>query len=78
MKQVNGWWRVTAIILMVVLILGTVFVGWIYAIGVDAISKDAECSINICADYESYNYDMYGEVCYCYIDSEIEHQAYMG
>ena len=81
MKQVNGWWRVTTIILMVLLILGTIFVGWLYSIGTDSINKEMECSFNICGDdnkYDSYNYDMYGEVCYCYIDNEIEYQEYMG
>jgi len=74
--MVNGW-KVTAIIFIVLFILESLLIGWAYNYGTESIENETECSYNICDGYDSYYFDDYENVCYCYIDGEIEHQEYI-
>jgi len=75
--KINGW-KVAAIILGVIVILQTsLFIG-LMKIGSDVIDKENECMYNICTEADTYYYDAYEGICYCYIDNELVHQKYIG
>jgi len=76
-NKVSKGWRTTAIVFMVLFLLETLFVGWIFSVGTESIEKENECSINVCEPYEAYYYDDYSEVCYCYEDNEIVYQKFI-
>ncbi|MCR4284512.1 MAG: hypothetical protein NUV97_00525 [archaeon] len=64
-------WKTVAIIFIVLFVLETIVVLWLFSIGTNAIDNETECSVNICGGVEgvvSYYYDDYEQVCYC-IDS---------
>ena len=73
----NGW-KIAFWILFVVIILETVSFGYVFYLGNEIINDEYECQINICADYDSYYYDLYDGVCYCYEDNEIVVQKFLG
>ena len=75
--MVNGW-KVTAIIFIILFIFETLLFVWLMSLGLGIIAKESECQINVCDDYDSYYYDDYDEICYCYTDGEIEHQKFLG
>ena len=79
MKERKGY-KTSTIILSIIVILETLFIIWIFNIGNEMIEQENECAINICNDeiYESYFYDDYEEVCYCYGDNELVYQEYIG
>jgi hypothetical protein len=73
--MVNGW-KVTAIIFIILFILETLaFVG-LLKIGYDEITNENKCSMNVCADYDSYQYNT--GICYCFDNGEIALQEYLG
>ncbi len=70
-------WKITAIIFICLFVLGIiVFIGLLSA-GLGSIADENECSINICDGYDSYYFDEYDSICYCYTDHEITHQEYI-
>ncbi len=75
--MVNGW-NVIAIIFIILFILESLFLFWAFNLGTQFIENENECSINVCADYETYYYDEWDNICYCFNDGEIEHQEYLG
>lgn len=75
-KEKNGW-KTLAIILLIICILLVLFVLSIIALGNELIEKEDECAINICRDYESYNFDYYEDVCYCFLDGEAVYSEYV-
>ena len=76
--MVNGW-KVTAIIFILLFILQTALVVFFINLGMTMVENESECSVNICGDdkYDSYFYDDYEKICYCYTDGEITHQEFM-
>jgi len=70
-------WKALAIVLLILLILETGFVIWAYNLGTEAINNEAECSINICYEYDAYHYDDIEKVCYCYEGDEIAYQEFI-
>ena len=73
-------WKVTALIFMVLFVLLLIFVIFLFNIGSDALNKEAECSANICEKdkYDSYYYDDYEKICYCFRDREAVYHKYIG
>ena len=71
-------WKITAIVSISLFLLETLLFVWLVNMGTADIEKDNECSINVCADYETYYYDTYNGICYCYTNHEVEYQEYMG
>jgi hypothetical protein len=74
--MVNGW-KVTAIILLILVALETSLIVWAYNAGTDAINKEYECSNDVCfnQDSSSYTYDDSTKTCYCYDDlGEVSYQ----
>lgn len=61
----NGW-KVTAIILMIVLALVLAFFYWSYTIAVDEEEKTMNCYYDICSEYPEAFYDVTDKVCSCY------------
>jgi len=73
----TNWWKIATIILAVIFIIETCFIGWIIKAGTDVINNENECSINICEPYDTYYFDPYDNICYCYRDHEIVYQEYI-
>ena len=65
--MVNGW-KVFAIILLIVVIAQSAFLGYSYYLGSEWLHNEEICSTNICSDtkYDSYLYDPELRKCYCY------------
>jgi len=82
-EGVSIGWMIVAIILMVVVVLETLFIIWIFSAGSKMIEKDNICAYNICnlgetdSQYEAYLYDDVENICYCYTDGEVVHQEVM-
>jgi hypothetical protein len=72
----NGW-KVTAIIFITLFIIETMFFFYLLKVGTDVISEEEECRINICEGTDSFYYDMYDRMCYCYEDDEIVREEYI-
>lgn len=66
-------WKILAIIFIVLFILETLLVIWLFNLGAESLEKEKDCAQIVCQDYDSYYYDDYGEVCYCYSGDEIKH-----
>ena len=71
-------WKVIAIVFIVLFTLETGLIIWAFNVGTEMIDNEIECAYNICEDYQSYNYDDYESMCYCFEDNEIVSQEYMG
>lgn len=70
--MVNGW-KTTAIIFIFLFILETVCFGYLFYVGLEVIKKEAECSNVVCLDYDSFGFDIYTGMCYCYTNGEVAH-----
>ncbi len=77
MKKTNKW-KNFAIGLLVLLVLETIFIINLFVLGNEYENKETECSYNVCENAETYYYDPYEDVCYCFIDEEIVTQRYLG
>lgn len=66
-------WKALAIIFILLFILETLLVIWLFNLGTEALEKEKDCVQIVCQDYDSYYYDDYEEVCYCYSGDEIKH-----
>ena len=66
------WKRIAtiSIIINIIVILGFL---WLWGIGIDVVESENICGLNICKDYESFYYDVYENICYCYIAGEVAH-----
>ena len=71
-------WKVAAIILIIVCVLETSLIIWIYNYGTKLIEHEYECIYTICDGYGEYIYDDFEDVCYCYTDYELKKTKYMG
>jgi len=66
MEKVKGFWKVLAIVFIVLtLLLGLVIV-WAWSVGTHQINQESVCAMNVCNDYLSYQYDAYAGNCYCF------------
>lgn len=73
----NGW-KVAAIILLIIALAEGIFIGWAWKTGTGYLEMKSECMYNVCSGYESFLYDSYYGVCYCYKDNEIAKEVYIG
>ena len=78
-KSTNTW-KVLGIVLIVVVILETLFIGWIFSLGDDIIEEENRqilnenrCIANVCGDYDSYYYDPLTQTCDCYNGANLVH-----
>ena len=71
-------WKTLAIIFIILTVIETAFLIWAYVSGGNIIERENECVYNICSGYDTFYYDDYEQICYCYIDGEIEHSEFMG
>ena len=73
-------WKILSIILIVIVLLESLFIGWIFNIGNASIEQENECILNVCGEdkYTAYYYDDYDEACYCYEGDEITLTRYLG
>jgi len=77
-NKVNKGWRTSAIVFIVLFVLQSMFVVWIFKAGNDLIDAENKCSVNVCDGYESYYFDNLERMCYCLNDQDIEYQKYIG
>jgi len=76
-------WKIVAIIFIILFILETIFIIWLFNIGTDSIETENHCAYEICNLDESDRFDAYfsddwENICYCFKNGEIEHQKYIG
>ncbi len=57
-------WKILAITFIVLFVCETIFVIWVYALGINEINMDTECYYDICGDYADAWRE--GNICYCY------------
>lgn len=57
-------WKTFAVVLMAVLVIENIFIALVFYLGVREINNEAECSVNVCSDAESYHYE--NGYCTCY------------
>ena len=80
MAKKTNVWRILAIIFIALFVIETIFLIWIFSVGTKMLKNENICAINICdlgsedTPYDSYYYDDYEEICYCYTGDEITHQ----
>jgi len=70
-------WKIIAIIFIVLFALETLLGIWVIGLGTQVIENENDCAYNICSDYETYYYDNYEQMCYCYNNHEVEYQEYI-
>ena len=71
-------WKTIAIIFIVLFVIETIFFLYVWKSGTNYIELENQCLYNICEGYDSYSYDYYEEVCYCFTDGEIDKQQFIG
>jgi len=76
-KMQKKGWKVLAIILLIVVIAETGLIVWAYNKGVEDIRNEEVCAYEICEEYNSYQYDSYYQICYCFEDNEIVKTKYI-
>jgi hypothetical protein len=67
-------WKMTAIIFIVLFVLETLFLVFVFSVGIKALNNEAECQINICGGDDSitgYLYDSQTKICSCYSNGKI-------
>ena len=74
--MVNGW-KITAIVFIILFILQTLLFGLLIMWGIDSIEKEETCIYNVCDGYDSYAFDDYSNLCYCYENHEVVKQEYI-
>ncbi len=75
-----SFWRNLAIIFIILFTLETLLFIWGWNITTTDIKNENKCNINICTldKYETYYYDDFTQVCYCYKNDEIVYQEFLG
>jgi len=59
-------WKTVALILIVVTILETAFIGYLFTLGSELDNKETSCAYDICAEYPSYSFNQMTNICECY------------
>jgi hypothetical protein len=70
-------WKVVAIIFVILFIVETLGICYMYNIGVKAINKESECATNICYNNGYNSYTLEGDVCGCWLDGELKYKEIM-
>lgn len=72
-------WKVVAWIFIILFMLETCGVVWIYKVGVNEINKEIECSNDVCHNInsDSFIFDSASSTCYCYKGGEVVYQKYL-
>lgn len=61
-------WKILAIVLMVLFLIQSFYLGWIHYLGVESLKAEVECE-NLCLnnrDCYAMDFDLYTQVCYLY------------
>ena len=80
-KMEKKGWKITTIILTILLTLTWVFWISMMLVGVGMIDDEIKCANEICFgdEYNSYYYDEYEKTCMCFNrDNEVIHQEVIG
>lgn len=65
-------WKILAIVLFVIVVIETGILVWAWESGNREIKNEVICKVEVCKDYETYYYDNYEGVCYCFVNGEVE------
>ena len=76
-KKQNNKWKKIGIIFIILFVIETIGLIYLFSAGTDMVEKENECAVNICREYNTYYYDMYEEMCYCYENHEVVYSEYM-
>ena len=60
-----SWKAVGIVFIILFLVVGTSLVYIVY-VGNESLNKENRCAIEICQDYDAYNFDIYENICVCY------------
>ncbi len=64
-------------IIIILVILGILFLGWIFFSG-DGLSRgERQCKNAVCIKYSTYIYDDLEKLCSCYEDNELIYKKYI-
>ena len=66
----NGW-KIIAIVFIIIFLIETIFIYWAYTNGTKTLNNEYDCAWEVCDGYESYYYDGYDNMCYCFVGDEI-------
>lgn len=70
-------WKIVAIIFIIISIVEFSFISWIWQLGSESMENESACAYNICDGSDSYYYDNYENMCYCYLNGEISNKEYI-
>jgi len=70
-------WKTIGIVFIALFVIETLLISWVVIEGNQSIEKETECAVNICSEADSYYFDYYEEVCYCYQENELYYMEYM-
>lgn len=75
----NGW-KITAIVFMSLFFLIVLVFGLLLYVGLSASSLESKCKGDVCSNnvYDSFYFDSYDNICYCYTGGEVALTKYMG
>jgi len=63
-------WKTLALIFIVITILETTFIGYLFILGTELDNKETRCAYDICVDYPSYSFNQLTNICECYKDDK--------
>jgi hypothetical protein len=73
-------WKTIAIIFIVLFVLETLAIGYVYKIGADATAHEEQCANEICyvLKADTYFYDPYEGICQCFTNEEVVYERQIG
>jgi len=78
---VNYIWRALAIVFIILFVIETLLVIWLFSAGLSDINKENECISNICeglvGDYDSFAYDELSGFCQCFKNGKLIKTEYI-
>ncbi len=80
MTKEKNIWKTIGIVCIVLLVLETLFIIYLFDLGNEMIEQENECIVNVCRDYDAFYYDEVDELCYCFNDGEesASYEEYLG
>ncbi len=68
-------WKTIAIVFIILFVLESLFLIWIFKLGFEDVDNENMCIINVCNGYDAYTY--IDGVCSCYNNHELLYQEYL-
>lgn len=72
-------WKAIAIVFIIIVILETLILGWVYNEGTKIIDNENLCSVDCFNEGgDAYSFDIYSNFCQCFKNKEEIKQSYYG